>query len=148
MSNWSPSTVRFRLLLLKLCRKDSNLKDFVNGAAPFFRWVGFQRKGEVGEKSLHLPKIIFIVVPKNRCERKHRLLYIVDAAKIWENVRFFVLLKRIPICDWWLQSQVMFRFYTLTIWAAKGMTLASIRNTWKQGSWLLRPTVHNSAFWR
>jgi len=27
-------------------------------------------------------------------------------------------------------------------WATKVVTLASIRNTWKQGSWLLRPTVH------
>jgi len=29
-------------------------------------------------------------------------------------------------------------------WATKVMTLTSIRNTWKQGSWLLRPTVHFS----
>ena len=27
-------------------------------------------------------------------------------------------------------------------WATKVMTLVSIRNTWKQGSWLLWPTVH------
>ena len=35
-----------------------------------------------------------------------------------------------------------YSYGTYVQWATKVMTLASIRNTWNQGSWLLWPTVH------
>jgi len=54
---------------------------------------------------LHHPKVIVIVVPKKRSERKRKLLYIACEAQFWESVWFVVL----PKCDP-SRSEVVFRF--------------------------------------